>query len=320
MGPILVFVETAAGGISDESGELLGRAQVLGEALGRPVVALAFGPQARGALAGEAVAEAVCVQGEGTEAYHPEVWARAAVAVAKERGPSLVLLGNTTAGMDLSTALAPALGMPLVAYCARLEVADGGLVATSRAYGGKLFADVRLPEGGAVVTFLPGGGPAARPAGSPGAVTETAAGPASQVTLARRIEPEAAGDVDITRADILVSVGRGIQDPDNIPLAQELADALGGVVSCSRPVVDAGWLPRSRQVGKSGKTVKPRLYLALGISGAPEHLQGMRDAELIVAINSDPSAPIFEVAHYGATVDALELLPALTERLARGSA
>jgi electron transfer flavoprotein alpha subunit len=132
--------------------------------------------------------------------------------------------------------------------------------------------------------------------------------------LVRTIEPDT-GDVDITRADVLVSVGRGIQDPDNLELAEELAEALGAVVSCSRPVVDAGWLPRARQVGKSGQTVKPKLYLALGISGAPEHLQGMKYSEIIVAVNSDPAAPIFEVAHYGATCDILELMPLLTERL-----
>ena len=126
------------------------------------------------------------------------------------------------------------------------------------------------------------------------------------------ILPEA-GDVDITQQDVLVAVGRGIQQKDNVELAEELAQALGGAVCASRPVVDQGWLPATRQVGKSGMTVKPKLYLALGISGAPEHLEGMKGADLIIAVNTDPKAPIFDVAHYGAEVDVLDLLPALVE-------
>ena len=131
------------------------------------------------------------------------------------------------------------------------------------------------------------------------------------IRLCRYIEPEA-GDVDLTKEGVLVAVGRGIQDKANIELAENLANALGGVVCGSRPVIDQGWLPLSRQVGKSGLTVKPKLYVALGISGAPEHIEGMKDSELIVAVNSDPGAPIFNVAHYGIVGDVLETLPALT--------
>lgn len=125
------------------------------------------------------------------------------------------------------------------------------------------------------------------------------------------IEPEA-GDVDITQQDVLVAVGRGIQSQDNLALAEELAKALGGAVCGSRPVIDQGWLSLSRQVGKSGMTVKPKLYLALGISGAPEHVEGMKNSVLIIAINTDPRAPIFNFAHYGIVADALDVLPALT--------
>jgi electron transfer flavoprotein alpha subunit len=131
------------------------------------------------------------------------------------------------------------------------------------------------------------------------------------VRLKRYIDPEP-GDVDLTKQDVLVAVGRGIQSRDNVGLAEELAEALGGAVCGSRPVIDQGWLPLSRQVGKSGLTVKPRLYVALGISGAPEHIEGMKDSATIVAVNSDPHAPIFNVAHYGIVGDVLETLPALT--------
>jgi electron transfer flavoprotein alpha subunit len=129
------------------------------------------------------------------------------------------------------------------------------------------------------------------------------------------LEPEV-GDVDITQQEVLVAVGRGIQNQDNISLAEELAEALGGAVCGSRPVIDQGWLPLSRQVGKSGKSVKPKLYLALGISGAPEHVEGMKGADTIIAINTDPAAPIFDIAHYGVVADVFDLIPALSEQIA----
>lgn len=135
-----------------------------------------------------------------------------------------------------------------------------------------------------------------------------------RVTLKQYVEPQAS-DVNIAKEPILISIGRGIQRQDNIELAQALAEALGGVVCGSRPVVDQGWLPVSRLVGKSGKTVKPKLYLALGISGAPEHVEGMGGAELIVAVNTDPRAPIFNVAHYGAAVSIFDLAPVLIEKI-----
>ncbi|MBM3748614.1 MAG: electron transfer flavoprotein subunit alpha/FixB family protein [Acidobacteria bacterium] len=136
---------------------------------------------------------------------------------------------------------------------------------------------------------------------------------ATPVRLKRYLEPEA-GDVDLTQQTALVAVGRGIQSQDNLEVAEELAQALGGAVCGSRPVIDQGWLPLSRQVGKSGLSVKPKLYLALGISGAPEHVEGMRKSELIVAVNRDPAAPIFSVAHFGVAADLFDVVPALIEK------
>jgi electron transfer flavoprotein alpha subunit len=132
--------------------------------------------------------------------------------------------------------------------------------------------------------------------------------------FSKYIEPEA-GDVDITKQDVLVSVGRGIENADNIGMAEDLIALLGGAVCASRPVIDQGWLPLSRQVGKSGMIVKPKLYLALGISGAPEHVEGMKDSELIIAINKDPDAPIFNIAHYGICADINDIIPALMESI-----
>ncbi len=177
-----------------------------------------------------------------------------------------------------------------------------------------MVAEVRVAQSPAVLMVLPG---SFRPAAEPGK------GRVEQRAVSVPLEPGAvrfegfilpeAGDVDITQQDVLVAVGRGIQQKDNVELAEELAQALGGAVCASRPVVDQGWLPATRQVGKSGMTVKPKAYLALGISGAPEHQEGMKGSGLIVAVNTDPKAPIFDVAHYGAEIDALELLPALVE-------
>ncbi len=312
MGPIIVVAELQNEALSPATAELLTRARQLAEARSTRVVALGFGEAARGPLAASGADEAVLVA--GADPYVPTLAEAGLRQVVRETSAGLVLLANTTMGMDLGAATAAAEGRPMVAYVTNLTAAEGGeFTAASQVYAGKLVAEVAVPEG-SVLTVLPGSWPAAEVAGGGTPVRDVAVAPESAMELVRTIEPET-GDVDITRADVLVSVGRGIQDPDNLELADELAAALGAVVSCSRPVVDAGWLPRARQVGKSGQTVKPKLYLALGISGAPEHLQGMKDSEIIVAINSDPAAPIFEVAHYGATCDILELMPLLTERL-----
>ncbi len=313
MGQVLIVAECQDGRLSDATQELIGRGRELAQATGGTVALAAFGEGARDALRDADADVAVVVNGDGVQQYNPEVYEEALAAMVEDRQPALVLLSNTTMGMDLGASLAARQARPMVAYCTALWRDDDALLATSQIYGGKLAADVEVPDG-AVVTVIPGSWPAAGSSGSP-RIEEMPSPAAAHTRVLKVMEAESGGDVDITRADILVSVGRGLQDPDNLELADQLAEALGGVVSCSRPVVDAGWLPRSRQVGKSGKTVKPKLYFALGISGAPEHLQGMKDAELIVAVNSDENAPIFEVAHYGATVDILDLMPALTERL-----
>lgn len=314
MAEILVVAENHEGAVSDASRELVAKAREIASAGGHTVGLVAFGDGMRDSLRTLDVDHAIVVSGESVGAYHPEVYEKALLAVWDDVKPGLVLLSNTTMGMDLGAALAAHRNVPMVAYCTSLTPDGEGCLATSQVYGGKLNAEVEVPLSGTVLTAIPGSWPASEATGTP-SVRDMAAPSASALTLTRVIEAESGQDVDITKADILVSVGRGIEDPDNLELADALAEALGGVVSCSRPVVDAGWLPRSRQVGKSGQTVKPKVYLALGISGAPEHLQGMKDAEFIIAVNSDERAPIFEVAHYGGTADILDLMPALTEKL-----
>jgi electron transfer flavoprotein alpha subunit len=253
--------------------------------------------------------------------FNPEAYSRVLAALIKERGPRVVVIGNTSVGMDLGAGLSVATGLPLIAYVNGLAAAGGTLVATSQIYGGKIQAEA-VPDGEAcIVSCLAGAFPADAGrvgAGLAPAPVEQIASPVPladlKVRFVKLIQPEG-GDVDITQQPILVSIGRGIGGQENIELAQELAEALGAAVSASRPITDAGWLPKTRQVGKSGLTVKPKVYLAFGISGAPEHLEGMRGAETIIAVNTDPKAPIFDVAHYGATCDMLDLLPALTEKV-----
>jgi electron transfer flavoprotein alpha subunit len=200
----------------------------------------------------------------------------------------------------------------------RLEVKEGAVVATCQIYGGKIYAEVALPPVTTLVAVVPGTFPAeaGKVSGQPVVALLPLAPehPVGRTVFRKWIEPPP-GDVDITKVPVLVSIGRGIKNAENVPQAQELADLLGGAVSGSRPVIDQGWLPKTRQVGKSGMTVKPKLYLALGVSGAPEHVEGMRGAELIVAINTDPQAPIFSVAHYGVVADVFDILPSLTEEI-----
>jgi electron transfer flavoprotein alpha subunit len=216
--------------------------------------------------------------------------------------------------MDIASGLSAKLGLPVVSSC-RNFTADGKFV--SQICGGKIMAEGELPGPAALITMVPGGYKAeqGQEAQAPGVTNIPAPALDSlRVTLKQYIQPDTS-DVDITKEKMLVSIGRGIQNKDNIELANELAAALGCAVSSSRPVVDQGWMPTTRLVGKSGKTVKPKIYLALGISGAPEHVEGMGDSEVIIAINTDANAPIFNLAKYGTTTDMFDLVPVLTEKV-----
>lgn len=313
---IVVVVEHMQGKVADVTFELLGKARELAGALGGQAVALLMGSGVGGMAGQLGGADRVLVADDpALEQFVPEAWANTAAAVLEGRAARMVLTGNTSVGMDLAPALAVALRLPMVSYCRQLDAAGGGVLATSNLYGGKINVELAV-DGPAVFTVLAGSFPAdaGRSGGAVAVESAAAVAPGARVRFKRLIEPEAA-DVDITRSDILVSIGRGIGDQANIELAEELAEALGAAVSASRPIIDNGWLPKSRQVGKSGLSVKPKCYLACGISGAPEHLEGMRDSALIIAMNTDEGAPIFDVAHFGATADMLELLPVLTERV-----
>lgn len=313
---VLVLAEHAQGKLSESTYELLGKARELAAAGGGKARVALFGHPELAAELG--AADVVHVADHPIlEAYQAEAYEALLVGLLEQTAPRLLLTVTSTTGMDLAAAAATRWGAAMCAYAVDLRAEGNGFLATAQIYGGKLMAEVELSADRAVVAVIGGSFPAAAGQGGGSPTVETvdvATLESLRSSPATLRLPEAAG-VDITAADLLVSVGRGIAGKDNLELAQELADALGAPLSASRPVIDQGWLPKPHQVGKSGQKVKPKAYLAFGISGAPEHLEGMRNADLIIACNTDPSAPIFDVAHYGTTVDLFDLLPALTERI-----
>jgi electron transfer flavoprotein alpha subunit len=311
---IFVVIEQLQGKVLDVSYVMLAAARQLSRNSGGGVTAILLGHNSQG-LAGTLAADKVLyldhpALGEFTsDAYHAVL-----VGLIKEQVPRAVLFGHSSIGMDIASGLSANLGLPMVSSC-RAFSDDGKYI--SQICGGKIMAEGTLPASTVLITMVPGGYKAEQGQSSQAPVL--ASFPVSEingmrVTLKQYIEPDTS-DVDITKEKMLVSVGRGIQNKDNIEIANELAAALGCAVSSSRPVVDQGWIPTTRLVGKSGKHVKPKIYLALGISGAPEHVEGMGDSEVIIAVNTDPNAPIFNIAKYGTTTDLFDLVPALTEKV-----
>jgi len=235
---------------------------------------------------------------------------------------SIVLVAHDTFGMDLAPGLSIKLDSAFASDVVGIESVEGSVMNIVRQeYGGQVSTHVTCDfSAGAVLNIRPGVFQAEE-AGTAGGSVVDKSGDVGDVSAGRRyIETVAAetGDVDITKEDVLVSVGRGIEDEENIEIAQELADAMGAAVSCSRPIVDAKWLEKSRQVGTSGQTVKPKVYLACGISGSFQHLGGLKGSPFIVAINKNPKAPIFQVADVGIEADILDFLPELAEAIEEG--
>lgn len=311
---IFVITEQIDGIFADISFEMVGKAKELAASWDGQTVAVVLGS---GVSADVFVSDStLSIDDPDLAQFNPEAYGKVIEALVQERSPRLVMFGWTATGMDLAAWLSARTGKPCVVYARDLCIENNALVVNSQVYGGKMIAEV-APEGDlAIVACVAGAFSADAGRGSTPATLMPS--PISldelRVKFVEAIKP-AGGDVDITAQDKLVSIGRGIGGKENIELAEELAKKLGAVVSASRPVVDAGWLPRTRQVGKSGLKVKPKLYLMLGISGAPEHLEGMKSAELIIAINTDKKAPIFNVAHYGATADLFEVAEAMLELL-----
>ena len=269
----------------------------------------------------DAYAEALSLEGVDTvhtvaygEEFNHDVYTQVVIQLFDELAPSYLLTPNSVNGLDYAPAVATRLDLPLVTDAIDLETAGETLVATREMYGGKVETTTEVEADTVAITIRGAEWPAAETDGDPAVeafdadVEEGAIG--STVT---GFEEVAGGDVDITEADLLVSVGRGIEEEENLELIEKLADALDATLSSSRPIVDAGWLPANRQVGQSGKVVTPEVYIAIGISGAVQHVAGMKGSDTIVAINTDPNAPIMDIADYAIQDDLFDVVPALIE-------
>ena len=317
-GSICVLAEQWRGQIPEVTYETLALGREVADAAGVPLTAILTGYNSRDLARSLGVADSVIyVDHQLLAEVIPQTCAEAVVQVLRDAPPRALLVPLTNISLGIGTLIGIRMGVPVINFCNDIHVSDGRLEASCVMYGGKIEVRAEAETPGLQPPVF-GMWPGVRPADKgrsdraiPVIDRSVILADTRGIRLCRYIEPEAGG-VDLTKEKALVAVGRGIQDRGNIPLAEALAKALGGAVCGSRPVIDQGWLPLSRQVGKSGLTVKPRLYIALGISGAPEHVEGMKGAGLIIAVNSDARAPIFNVAHYGIVGDALEVLPALT--------
>ncbi len=319
MARIFAYIVHKGGVVDDSAFELAGAALKIDPAASLTAIVTGSGTGL----------DAAC---KALSATYPEIWKIANDALAYPNAelvrkalvkvlPSdgIVLVAHEHFGIDLAPGLSIKLNSAFVSDVLDIAGVEGtGLKVVRQEFGGQVSAHVRCDiSAGAVITIRPGAFKPMEHASLNGTVVDKSAEVGALTAGRRYLETVVAeaGDVDITKHNILVSIGRGIQDKDNVAIAQELADALGAAVSCSRPVVDAKWMEKSRQVGSSGKTVKPKVYLACGISGAFQHLAGIKGNPFLIAINKNPKAPIFQVADVGIVDDLLEFLPELTNKV-----
>jgi electron transfer flavoprotein alpha subunit len=324
----LVVAEQESGSVRDITWELLGLAHRLapeagGDASGIKALVLGQGIDAAAAeIARRGAAEVIQADGPALAQYTSDGYDRVIEAQVRAEAPDLLLFGHTPNGWDVAPLVAAGLGVPLATDCSGIAYEGGRPLCTRKAFNGKFVQVIDMQGARPVAATLQRGAAQAFAGSSSGAVRKVDAGVAPGDLQARFVEIRKgeAGGVDLSQAPIIVSGGRGVGSAERFSVIRDLAQALGGQVGASRPVTDAGWLPHQHQIGSSGVTVSPKLYIAAGISGAIQHLVGMRGAGYIVAINKDSEAPIFGVADVGIVGDLFEILPALTKavREARG--
>ncbi|MDQ3586455.1 MAG: electron transfer flavoprotein subunit alpha/FixB family protein [Acidobacteriota bacterium] len=316
---ILVFVEQREGAFNKTSFEAVAAAQGLGAALGQPVVAVVLSTDAAQAqeIAGFDVDKIVSVENPKLNVYTPDAYADAMERAVRALDPHYVIMAHTYLVRDFAPKLAARFQKDVISDCVRMNAEGGQVVFARRIFLGKLDADVvSSGEPPVFITFQSGAFRADQVKKGAGAQVESL--PVEVGDVRMQPEPpfqEVKQAVDLSKADVIIAIGRGIKGQEHIALAQALADALGGDLAASRPICDAGWLPIDRQIGSSGQTVAPKLYVALGISGAIQHLVGMKNSGTIVAVNKDPEAPIFDIADYGIVGDIFEVMPVLTEEV-----
>jgi len=317
---ILVFIEHKAGALNKTSLEAIAAAQKLGADSGQKVSAVVLGSGA-GSLAQEIaaydLAKVINADNSQLADYTPDAYAAAMEQVVRASAPQYVIMSHTYLVRDFGPKLAARFGKGMISDCIRMNTSGGQTTFTRRIFLGKLDADVVSDaEAPLFVTFQSGAfrGDQARK-GTTAPIEEMPVDVGQVRMIPEAPFQEVKQAVDLTKADVIVAVGRGIKSKDNIALAEKLAEVLGGDLAASRPICDAEWLPIDRQIGSSGQTVAPKLYVAIGISGAIQHLVGMKNSQTIVAINKDPEAPIFDIADYGIVGDLFEVLPVLTEEI-----
>ncbi len=316
---ILVFAEIRDGSFKNINRELVSAAKSLAEKTGGAVHIAALGHDIDAAVteASKYVdGKVYAVKSPLLEKYSTQGYASGMEAVCKQADPAVIVFGATAMGKDLAARLGARLGGALLTDCTEIRYEGGSLKAKRPIYSGKVYAEVTtVNDASKIVSVRPNIFPPADDSGGSGEVVDVAL-PATEAdigSLVKEITAAAGGRKDVTEAEIVVSGGRALKSEENFKIIEELADVLGAAVGASRAAVDAGYAPHSRQVGQTGKVVNPKLYIAVGISGAIQHLVGMRTSKTIVAINKDANAPIFQHADYGIVGDLFEIVPLLTQ-------
>lgn len=320
-GDILVFGELRGGTVKKITSELIAAARRISEELGGDIQGVFIGEGASKAsekYSGFGLKKIYAVEDEVLHKYSTEGYAKVLTDLIKEISPRYVLAGATAMGRDLTPRVAARIDGVMFSDCIDVRVENGKCVAKRPVYSGKVFIEIAAK--GDIPTFIairPNNIPPAEPVGGESEVVNYSSNITRDMirAIATEIIPLAGGRPDLTEADIIVSGGRAMKDAANFKILEELADLLGAAVGASRAAVDSGYAPHALQVGQTGKIVNPKLYIACGISGAIQHLAGMRTSKVIVAINKDPNAPIFEKAHYGIVGDLFEVVPLLTEEI-----
>ncbi|SDC64424.1 electron transfer flavoprotein alpha subunit [Paenibacillus sp. UNCCL117] len=319
----LVIGEIRGGKLRQVTGELVQAAKLARRDNGDRIVAALLGWQLEtfaGELARLGVDQVLVADRPELEHYNPDTYFPALSAIIEETTPHAVFFGHTAVGRDLAPQAAALLGAGQISDVVALKQDGGGLLFTRPLYAGKAFEKKRFLQGPIIATFRPNNIPAAEPAdGGAAPITEATtpapAGNASLRSIVKTVVRKAAGKVDLTEARIVVSGGRGVKSAEGFRPLEELAQVLNAAVGASRGACDAGYCDYALQIGQTGKVVTPELYIACGISGAIQHLAGMSQSRIIIAVNKDPEAPIFQIADYGIVGDLFEIVPLLTEEL-----
>ncbi|MCX6122954.1 MAG: electron transfer flavoprotein subunit alpha/FixB family protein [Ignavibacteriales bacterium] len=312
---ILAFAEQRDNKFKKSAFEVIRTARTIADQTGGDVIALVIGDQVQaiaGELGGYGVSKVLIVEQSKLGKYSSTAYAKIIAEAAKKEQADIIFLSATAMGKDAAARIAVKLDAGLASDCTALKVDGGNIIATRPVYAGKALTEIKINSAVKVFTLRPNVFPAGASTGA-AATVEVMDIPLAESDFASLVieTMQASGKIDVAEADIIVTGGRGMKGPENFKMIEDLAHVLGGAVGASRAVVDAGWRPHNEQVGQTGKTVSPSLYIAVAVSGAIQHLAGMSSSKYIVAVNKDKDAPIFQIADYGIVADAFVIVPAI---------